>query len=521
MFRTNEYMLLLWWLFHMPLMSETEIVLATPFERSPVQTLIKHCLDRGWVGVLKDGRARAIKSRYFLLYSGIQEVTRHFGMVPQWQVTERGLLEIRGYLQALEATYEIITRLFQSSAISLPWVLPLDPSDDPVLLRLDRDTLLTRFHWIKVHKKGFRPLAVAEYTTGDGHRLWLPVWYFGKNFERGKSPLDIRGIRQSLITAPDPWYLNELASPIGAIAITADHSSAWRVRSEVFPSHRVSLVTVKGDLVAQLEPGTPSGTFTRTTDRPFALGFPDNIVEGVSRLGNLLNEPERSEETTKETGIYRRHHALKGVVNTYLSEIVEDFPSIPRHEPEKRAGRLTGALRKNFEILTDADIIREIDGGLYMGSEGLTSSDDRDRVPEGTIHGDYSTYIKPNSGHRQSQQWHDRALVKVHSRLDEIGVYSVQGRRLNIAYKTNKAETDANSTTLKPDLWVAVPTRDGVIVWHALELDRSVYSVTTRQRKHAHCSEQNSTAIRSHICLSETGTPAEIGAQSSALRQCD
>ena len=261
MFRTNEYMLLLWWLFHMPLMSETEIVLATPFERSPVQTLIKHCSERGWVGMLKDGRARPIKSRYFLLHSGIQEVTRHFGLALQWQVTERGLLEIRGYLQALEVAYEIMPRLFQTSAISLPWVLPLDPSDDPVRLRLDRNTFLSRFHWIKVHKKGFRPLAVAEYTTSDGHQLWVPVWYFGKNFERLKSPLDIRSIRQSLITAPDPWYSNELTSPIGAIAITADHFSAWRVRREVFPSHRISIVTVKGDLVAQLEPGTPSGTF--------------------------------------------------------------------------------------------------------------------------------------------------------------------------------------------------------------------------------------------------------------------
>ena len=192
---------------------------------------------------------------------------------------------------------------------------------------------------------------------------------------------------------------------------------------------------------------------------------------------------EHSEETAKETEIYRRHHALKGVVNTSLHEIVEDFPSIPRHEAEKRAGRLSGTLRENIEDLTDADIIREIDGGIYMGLAGITASDERDRVPEGTIHGDYSTYINPNSGYRQSQHWHDHALAKVHSRLAEIGIYSVQGRRLNIAYKTNKAKTGANSTTLKPDLWGAVPTNDGVIVWHALEVDRSAYSQSTRQQK--------------------------------------
>lgn len=249
MYGINEMLMVLWWLWHMPLMSETEITLASRFKRSATQTVLKHCSARGWVGALKDGRTRSIKARYFLLHSGIQEVRRQLDLALQWQVTERGILEIWECLEALEVTYEVMTRLFQSSVVSLPWVLPLDPSDDPVLLRLDRHTRLSGFRWIKARRKGFAPLAVAEYTTRDAHQLWIPVYWFGKNFKRPRSPMNMNSFRQTLATAASPWDPNAPASPIGSVVIAADHFSAWRARTEVVPNHRVAMITASGDLV--------------------------------------------------------------------------------------------------------------------------------------------------------------------------------------------------------------------------------------------------------------------------------
>lgn len=203
----------------------------------------------------------------------------------------------------------------------------------------------------------------------------------------------------------------------------------------------------------------------------------------MERLENMADGMNHPEGTENESKLYRRHFALKGVENHRLFEIVEESPAITKADAEKKAGRNRGALKQNFEDLIASDVIREIDGSLYMGLEAIAASHGRDRGPDDIVHGDYSKYLDSQTEFREQQQWHDRTLVRVQSRLEDMGIYSVQGRRLNIGYKTSKEEMGVNSTTLKPDLWVAVPTDDGDMVWHALELDRSVYSISTRQQK--------------------------------------
>ena len=485
MYEKNDMLQILWWLWHMPWMSETELILVSPYNRSGVQTLLKHCLDRGWVGVLQYGTIRPVKARYFLLSSGIREVMQCYGLELQWQVTERGLLEILGYLRALEVAYEVTPELFQSAAVSLPCALPLDPSDDPVLLRLDGDTRLSGFQMIKAPKRGVRPLAIAEYTTREGHQLWLPVYWFGKNFARGRSPLSPGTFDRSVCAARSPWDPNFAAAPIGSVVIAADDFSAWRVGTEVFHNQRTATFLANGDLVSQLNPSLPFGHFRRTTQRTYALGHPGNIMEGIRRIEDAKNGVEKAEEPKAENRVYRRLSALKGVVNNHLLDIVEDSPSIPEQWAEKKSGRERGALKKNFESLTDAEVLEGFEGpgGLYIGTEGVTASHERDRIPPDNVHGDYHKYLDADSQFRSLQHWHDRTLVKVQGRLDDLGISHVQGRRLNVFYRTSRVETGANSTTLKPDLWVAVRTDKGNVLWQPLELERSVYSFSSREQK--------------------------------------
>ena len=240
----------------------------------------------------------------------------------------------------------------------------------------------------------------------------------------------------------------------------------------------------------------------------------------MERLENMADGMNHPEGTENESKLYRRHFALKGVENHRLFEIVEESPAITKADAEKKAGRNRGALKQNFEDLIASDVIREIDGSLYMGLEAIAASHGRDRGPDDIVHGDYSKYLDSQTEFREQQQWHDRTLVRVQSRLEDMGIYSVQGRRLNIGYKTSKEEMGVNSTTLKPDLWVAVPTDDGDRSGMLWNWTGPFIAYPPGSKSGAHCLQQISITIRSHISSSQTGTPEEIGAPGNALMPC-
>ena len=413
--------------------------------------------------MIREGRARPVKNRYYLLHPGITEVTKRCGLDLQWQVTENGLQEIYGLFQALEATYEVMIRLFQSNALILPYYLPLDPSDDPALLRLNGNTRISGFRWVKAHRKGFRPLAIAEYKTEDGLALWVPVYWFGKNFGRTRAPLKLESLYGKSKTTPIPWHATLPASPIGSVVIGIDEFAVWRARNELFSNHPAAIITAGGDLISQLEPDCPFGTFLETGDKAGAKGLPDNIT-------HWSNSDARA-------------RALRGVVNTHLLEIVEDSPSATKQQVEERAGRRAGTLREHFKDLIDADLIRNFKRHLYMGVYGVATANERDVAQRDAVHGDYLNYLDPESVYRDQQLWHDLTLVKIQRHLADRGIHSVQGRRLNIPFKTSREVAGADKTILKPDLWVAVPVREGIIVWHAFELERSIYATNSLLQK--------------------------------------
>ena len=476
---TEDILRLLLWLWHMPLSSETQLRYVSGLGLSATQTLISHALQRGFICELPEGRTRRVKTRYFLHGLGVREVMRHFGMALEWQVTEAGLRSLLASFRAVEPTYDVMIRLFRSNAILLPAEFPLDASDDPALLRLNGRTRQARFRWMRPVRRGFRPHGIAEYQTEADHRLWIPVYWYGYHHKKMAPLAEMAQLYQGLKTMDAPWLEGIPASPIGIVVICLDDFAAWRASTELADLVPAAIVTADGKLFRQMDPVSPFGIVHRTTGRPGAVGAPERV-----------GDPD---------GLDARTLATRGKTRTRISEFVENFPGAKTHELE-RAVRIRKKPEEDpIDQMEKADVIRKIGDSFYSGREGIAHMYERDRAPEGVVPGDYSTYLDPDSKYRQQQLWHDRTHVKLYHRFAEMGILVVQGRRLQLQFKTDRAAVGVDTTTMKPDLWVPVPVGGTRVVWHTLELERSVAAVTGMEQKR-----------RSHLAAEQEGKPTPL-----------
>lgn len=447
----------LWWLWHMPWLSVAETEIVTGLRSSPAQRLIEDGLNQGLMKENKLGGSRPAMARFSLTRPGIQYVREQCDLLLEWQATERGLEELKGLFRFVDATYHVVIRFFQSNAALLPSTLPIDPSDDPELIHLNEKTRLMQFHWLRTRKRGFRPHALAHYLSEDSHTVTLPTYLYGYP-HRARKPLPgLPGLYGDLPTTPSLWYGSKAASPLGPLVLAIDPFAAHCAQTELVLDLPSAIITTDMEVYRQLDPVLPFGKVAVAGNKARTIGWPETVIERDAVAA-----------------------ALNGSTNRKIHEFIENFPAALRNQVAVEVGRGRDEVKSVVDswLKEDLNIFQNFDNQrpLYLGRVGNDASKKRERLDESDFPSDHSTYLKPDGKYRRQQEGHNRALVEIHLRCGELGIFSVQGRRRII----NLPEAN---TRVAPDLYVRLPLGYGKFLWVALEFERSATSTDSMENK--------------------------------------
>ena len=217
--RDRIWLLLLWWIWQMPLASAKNLSDIGFFPVAKVHRLLQDLASQGYIGQLEIGLGYRRQARSFLHRKGVNFVNSAFGRTPQydWQVTEDALRRFIRRPRMMEAIYDVATRTLRSSAVDTPAFF--EPTPEGISEELmNAHMRLVRFTW-PPQRSG--PIAIAEYREHSrfGPICHLPFLWYG--LHRGPDPLP-----------PD------LASPLRRTGHYGRLFLVWRTGIPCRPGHR-------------------------------------------------------------------------------------------------------------------------------------------------------------------------------------------------------------------------------------------------------------------------------------------
>ena len=120
--RDRTMLLLLWWLWQMPLASAKNLSDIGFFPVGKIHRLLQEIVDYGYIGRLELGVGHRKTSRYFLHRKGISCLNQGLPLIFRyaWQMTEAALERFICRLRMMEAIYDVATWILQSNAVQTP-----------------------------------------------------------------------------------------------------------------------------------------------------------------------------------------------------------------------------------------------------------------------------------------------------------------------------------------------------------------------------------------------------------------
>ena len=297
--RARTMLLLLWWIWQMPLASAKNLSDIGFFPVAKVHRLLQDLASQGYIGQLEIGLGYRRQARSFLHRKGVNFVNSAFGRTPQydWQVTEDALRRFIRRPRMMEAIYDVATRTLRSSAVDTPAFF--EPTPEGISEELmNAHMRLVRFTWLRsgpVH-------AIAEYREHSrfGRNLsFFPL--FGTDCTMGRTlyPLTISESLYAGLKTMHPtllWY-GVPASPGGLVIVAIDRLAAFRARTQLPPYLPTAIVDASGNLIKTLTPMRPYGALIETTVLPGPLGVPENlgrVVQNDEKLAAVCGVPKNA-----------------------------------------------------------------------------------------------------------------------------------------------------------------------------------------------------------------------------------
>ena len=439
--RDQTMLLLLWWLWQIPLASAKNLSDIGFFPVGKIHRLVQEIVDYGYIGRLELGVGHRKTSRYFLHRKGIGCLNQGLPLIFRysWQMTEAALERFICRLRMMEAIYDVATWILQSNAVQTPAFFDTTPDGAESRPMLNAGMRLVRFTWLRsgpVH-------AIAEYRDRDGETCNLPFIWYGLHHGPDPLPAAISELFAGLKTAPDALWYGVPASPGGLAIVAIDRLAAFRARTQLAPHLPTAIVDASGNLINRLIPMRPYGALIETTVLPGLLGVPENLGQVVQNDATLS--------------------AVCGVPKNAAFEWIENWPGSRTSEVAEGIGQPRSAVRAIVEELIAAGLVRRYQGAFYLDREGLKAAARRDRVSYMTVNRRLRGYLKDSRCSHMKK--HDLAVVRLALKFKKAGWFVAPGWRhvINLPDKTQVA----------PDLWLLLPIGDGRGIWTCVEYERS------------------------------------------------
>lgn len=436
-----QSLLVLWWIRQCPFSGISDLAGFTNLGAGTLDALTGDLKAEGFIGVLDLGCLFQAKSRYYLQQKGYYHLAENLNIDLEWTDTEEGLLAVRRFFPIAESLYPLASRLFSTGAVvPLPVELPADRSLQSRIYRLDQDTRLERFRWLRSGQAAVRT-ALADYETRDGDALQVVFVWQGLQHRNGALANAMEEIYGEMTWIPDPQYGGP-PRPTGLVIVVPDQLGALRVRTQLHASVPAGIVDQYRRVIRPMQPLYPRGI----------LGPPKE--EGL-RLGRISNLPQRiaAEPGLALVSSVPRHRAIRAI-ELYPELNKAGYAELLRSNRKTVAADLTSFV---------SDGIVELDGGRHkLSNRGHRLVGRLDRTCDATVRGRYNT--------GRNQPLHKRGLSRITLRFRK--------EHIDVAPEWRLVCNVQGVSQVKPDLWVLVPGEDGTFVWYAVEYERTAKTPT-------------------------------------------
>ena len=367
--------LLLWLLWQMPLMSQSEMADISGLGRDRVAKLLISLQDENLVAWGALGRTRGVVKRYALTAGGVMLVANELGIPVEWQVTATGIRWGIRRLAIYEAFYDLLAKFARHPGVQLGGVIrePADPTDDPV--RFTADARVLHFRWMQ---RG--PIdAVVRFSNG----AWFPMVWLGTTHTR----------HRIMDKARDATALLEKAHPAGWLIIGSDRLAAT-LAAQIWEADQVLAVSTDGFVERRMKPGQCFPWNPPAQSMPANLGRPEDAFRWAER----------------NPAIQALNGALQHEVFRYILDYVAATPAQLRL-------RFGESGRRAHRLLVKHGLIVKIDGGFYPTKAGARAAAQEDRISLQRLWRRLEVYLDEEGEYRKDQQTHDRILVDVERKL--------------------------------------------------------------------------------------------------------
>ena len=452
--RDLEMLLILSWLWQWPLASAKDLHGMGLFGLSKIHDLLEAAEKTDLVVQVRLGSTFDSQNRCYLDIKGVHRVMDYYGNTLEWQVTEHGVKRLVERLRMVEAFYRILPGLWRLDILDGTYTYYSTPDPESPPLTLDDRMHLVRVHWVRTGPTH----AVAQYRTGEGYDVWVPVHWYGVH-HNDQVIDDLGDFFEGLDTRTDHRD-GAAASPAGLVEVAIDQFAAFRAKRLYTRGLPMAIVTPQGRCFGRLTPKYPSGSVNGTGDLLGKLGEP-------ARVAAWLDTPEMA--------------AVNGVTNRRVLEWVESWPGsltvdVARggSQPRSNTAAILKGLQSPLENLSTPDsaprrLVQKMEQRrLHLGKTGILAASRRDRTSYQTALSPLGGYLNPEGRWRRGQSDHNRRVVKVALRFQK-SMFVAPGWRLVINYN--------EKTQLAPDLWLQVPWDENLAVWHCVEYEQSAKTV--------------------------------------------
>ena len=436
---------------------------------SRLYALIDKARDAGLIKTFKGGQTFELQTRVVLTNKGVNRVCSHFSLPLKEELCAGSVRENLTRMRLYEPVIRLLPRLFRSGAIRTPFRFQKDPGDDPREVLLDGSVHLFDIDWLESAQEN-SVHAIGWYRAGAGHLFWIPVITTGFHHisdgqaERDRSLPPEGRIESTVGQDVVPAFLHGLrpASPLGIVHVVIDPLAGLFVQRHHAPVTALTalptaIVDASGSIIRQMTPRMPLGRMERPPAYAGKVGLPEQELEDLlqtPRIGAMMGIPQR-----------RIFEWVNGIHGCTVKQIADGV------------GHGNGDVRKIINQYTDAGLMVDFDGCLYLGEAGRVAAAARDRMHPNAVHGRFRSLTAPDPQRRLHDRGHEQAVALVKAQFIRDGIPAFEGWRMEVTYR------GPDGTQLRPDLWVLVPLEGGTRMWCAVEVERSAASDSAIERK--------------------------------------
>ena len=428
----------MFWLWMMPLISISQLEVATGFTNNRVHRLLIGLIHEGLVVRCTLSGGRRKQERWWLASAGVTSLRQARGFPIPWQVTEPGIMKLITRMAVVEALYDLALGIWAHEGVIAdhPVHEMPDLGSGPTFLNTDLE--LTEFIWYGEGEVD----AVAVYTNG----AWLAMAWAGP--ETTYHQLLTRAGKSSQ-TPGATWHpqLGRRLTPAGWAIVCADRLSAAQA-GEAWPDDNVLAVTVDGHVEKSMRPGDFSLRI-KQTPVDYDLGRPERAVRWAER----------------DPAVQGLNDRLAYAVFRFVAEWRAATPAQLKRRFGDRYGATVRELQKRRLIV-------KLDGGFYITKRGMRALAAIDGVDYQTVLDRLGVFLQKDGKYRRQQQRHDQTLIDVMWKFESEGLPTFAGDRHRLILP--------GLPQVAPDAVTRVDRKDGRSLLVRVELE---FTATDRERR--------------------------------------